>query len=288
MICSMTGYATVTKETAHGPLTLELRSVNNRYLDIQFRLPDDFRQQESAMRELLTRQLSRGKVECRLNFSVQANADNPQQLDTALLKKLQHLEQTIQPTFPNAPSLTIADILQWPGMLSNNSLSIEEFRETSMALLQATVEDLVAARAREGDKLKSVLLERTHQMRELLTTISPRIPDLIKAFEEKLRTRLEEAISNLDDDRIRQEITIFAGKIDIDEELTRLQTHLDEIERILNKGGAAGKRLDFMMQELNREANTIGAKSVNLEISKAAMAFKVLIEQMREQVQNIE
>jgi uncharacterized protein (TIGR00255 family) len=288
MICSMTGYATATKEIAHGSLTLELRTVNNRYLDVQFRLPDDLRQQESAMRKLLTTQLSRGKVECRFNFSVQTNTDNPQQLDTALLNKLQHLEQTVHSTFPNAPSLTIADILQWPGMLSNNSLPIEEFREASMDLLQATVEDLVAARAREGDKLKSVLLERTHQMRELLTTISPRIPDLIKAFEEKLRTRLEEAIANLDDDRIRQEITIFAGKIDIDEELTRLQTHLDEIERILNKGGAAGKRLDFMMQELNREANTIGAKSVNLEISKAAMAFKVLIEQMREQVQNIE
>jgi uncharacterized protein (TIGR00255 family) len=288
MICSMTGYATTTQETAHGSVNVELRSVNNRYLDIQFRLPDDFRKLEPTMRELLTAQLSRGKIECRLNFSILANTNNAQQLDTALLEKLKELEDTVKSALPNAQGLTVANILQWPGMLGNDSLPSDELHETSMTLLLETLEDFKAARAREGDKLKSILLERVSQMRQLLTTASPRIPTLIAAFEEKLRARLEEVLGNLEDDRIRQEITLFAGKIDVDEELSRLQTHLNEVERILNKGGAVGKRLDFMMQELNREANTIGSKSVDLEISNISMALKVLIEQMREQIQNIE
>ena len=144
------------------------------------------------------------------------------------------------------------------------------------------------SRTREGNKLKFVLLERINQMRQLLQSAIPRIPTLIATFEEKLRTRIEEALGNLEDDRIRQEITLFAGKIDVDEELSRLQAHLDEVERILKKGGSVGKRLDFMMQELNREANTLGSKSVDLEISRISMELKVIIEQMREQAQNIE
>lgn len=288
MIFSMTGYATATQETPHGSISLEIRSVNNRYLDIQFRLPDDFRKKEPAMRELLSAQLNRGKIECRLNFSPATQTENNQQLDQALLEKLLQLDQTIKTLHPAAQSLTVAEILKWPGMLGNDNLSGEELGELSMTLLQMALEDLKASRVREGNKLKSVLLERLDQMRQLLTTASPRIPALIAAFEEKLRTRIEEILGNQEDERIRQEITLFAGKIDVDEELSRLQSHLDEVERILKKGGSVGKRLDFMMQELNREANTIGSKSVDLEISRISMELKVLIEQMREQVQNIE
>lgn len=288
MICSMTGYATATQETAHGSLNLELRSVNNRYLDIQFRLPDEFRKLEPTMRELMSTQLNRGKIECRLNFSMLTTASNAQQLDTALLEKLKELESTVKSVLRDAPCLSVSNILQWPGMLGNDNESINTLRENSVTLLLETLEEFKATRAREGEKLKIILLERVNQMRQLLTTALPRIPILIATFEEKLRVRVEEALGNLDDDRIRQEITLFAGKIDVDEELSRLQTHLSEVERILNKGGAVGKRLDFMMQELNREANTIGSKSVDLEISNISMALKVLIEQMREQIQNIE
>jgi len=288
MIFSMTGYATTTQETPHGSISLEIRSVNNRYLDIQFRLPDDFRKQEPVMRELLSAQLNRGKIECRLNFSPSTQTGNNQQLDHALLEKLLQLDQTIKTLHPAAQSLTVAEILKWPGMLGNDNLSSEQLGELSMTLLQTALEDLKASRVREGNKLKSVLLERLDQMRQLLITASPRIPALVAAFEEKLRTRIEEILGNQEDERIRQEITLFAGKIDVDEELSRLQTHLEEVERILNKGGSVGKRLDFMMQELNREANTIGSKSVDLEISRISMELKVLIEQMREQVQNIE
>ena len=288
MIFSMTGYAIATQETPHGSFSLEIRSVNNRYLDVQFRLPDDFRKQEPAMRELLATQLSRGKVECRLNFSPSTQTGQDQQLDSALLEKLLQLEQTIKTHHPAAPSLTVGEILKWPGMLGNGHSPLEESGEMGMTLLQTALEDLKAARIREGDKLKAMLLERLNQIRQLLIAASPRIPTLIAAFEEKLRTRLEEILGAQEDDRIHQEITLYAGKIDVDEELSRLQAHLGEVERILNKGGSVGKRLDFMMQELHREANTIGSKSVDLEISRISMELKVIIEQMREQVQNIE
>ncbi|MBX9917756.1 MAG: YicC family protein [Nitrosomonas sp.] len=288
MIVSMTGYAAATQEMPYGSLNLEIRSVNNRYLDIQLRLPDDFRKLEPAMRELLTKQLSRGKVECRLNFSPSANTENSQQLDQALLEKLLQLEQTVKTRHPAAPSLTVAEILKWPGMLGSDTAPGEESNEIGMTLLQTALNDLKAARIREGDKLKSVLLERIKQMRQLLQSAAPRIPALIAAFEEKLRTRLEEILGTQENERIHQEITLFASKIDVDEELSRLQAHIDEVERIINKGGAVGKQLDFMMQELHREANTIGSKSVDLEITRISMELKVIIEQMREQVQNIE
>jgi len=288
MISSMTGYATHTLSTPYGTLNLELRAVNNRYLDVQLRLPDDFRPLEPGMREVIAKKLNRGKVECRLNFTPLDSFDEPRQLNQALLHKLLELDRTVRSSLPEAQSLSVASILNWPGILGSNTLPADALREYAMTLLLTTLEDFQATRTREGEKLKSVLLERLNQIRQQLDQAAPRIPALITAFEEKLKTRIQEAIDNLDEDRIRQEIIFFASKIDIDEELSRLQTHLDEVEHILSKGGAVGKRLDFLMQELNREANTIGSKSVDIEISRTSMTLKVLIEQMREQVQNIE
>ena len=288
LIYSMTGYAAVTREVPHGSLNLELRSVNNRYLDIQFRLPDEFRSLESAMRELLTARLSRGKVDFRLGFSRLAGTEDLQQLNPELLQKLLELNNTVRAALPDARSLGVADILRWPGMLGVDTLPAEDLREPCMELLRIALDEFAAARAREGEKLRAVLLERLGRMRQLMTAVTPRIPALLAAFQEKLTLRLREAMVNCDDDRIRQELALFAGKIDVDEELSRLQTHLDEVERILVKGGAVGKRLDFLMQELNREANTLGSKSADAEVSKVAMELKVLIEQMREQVQNLE
>lgn len=288
MISSMTGYATHTLATPYGTLNLELRAVNNRYLDVQLRLPDDFRPLEPGMREAIARKLNRGKVECRLNFTPLDNFDEPWQLNQTLLHKLLEVDRTVRASFPEAQSLSVTSILNWPGILGSNSLPVDVLREYAMTLLLTTLEDFQASRAREGEKLKSILLERLNQIRQQLELAAPRVPALITAFEEKLKTRIQEAIDNLDEDRIRQEIIFFASKIDIDEELSRLQTHLDEVEHILSKGGAVGKRLDFLMQELNREANTIGSKSVDIEISRTSMTLKVLIGQMREQVQNIE
>jgi uncharacterized protein (TIGR00255 family) len=288
MIYSMTGYAAVTKDVPRGSLNLELRSVNNRYLDIQFRLPDELRLLEASMRELMTAKLNRGKVECRLSFFQLIGAESTQRINTELLQRLLELDRSVRGVLPEARGLEVADILRWPGILGADSLSAEDLCEPCMQLLHVALDDFAAARAREGEKLRGILLERLGKMRSLTAEITPRIPALLVAFEEKVKSRLQEAMINLDDDRIRQELSLFISKIDVDEELSRLQTHLDEVERILFSGGAIGKRLDFFMQELNREANTIGSKSVDVEVSKISMELKVLIEQMREQVQNIE
>jgi uncharacterized protein (TIGR00255 family) len=288
MIYSMTGYAVVAKEVPRGSLNLELRSVNNRYLDIQFRLPDELRLLEASMRECLTARLNRGKIECRLSFFQLRGAEDSQHINANLLQKLLELDRTVRVALPGAQGLEVADILRWPGILGADSLSTEDLCEPCMQLLHVALNEFAAARAREGEKLKAILLERLGKMRRLTAEVSPRIPALLVAFQEKIKSRLQEAMINHDDDRIRQELSLFTSKIDVDEELSRLQAHLDEVERVLSGGGAIGKRLDFLMQELNREANTIGSKSVDVEVSKISLELKVLIEQMREQVQNIE
>lgn len=288
MIYSMTGYATVTKEAHHGLLNLELRSVNHRYLDIQFRLPDKFRSLEPTMRELMSTRLNRGKVDCYLSFSQQLGTENMQQLNSDLLKRLLELNHTVKTALPDSHNLGVADILRWPGILKTDVLPTEDICNLCKELLQTALNEFTTARAREGEKLRVLLLERLTKMRRLAAKASLRIPALLTVFQEKITARLSDAMINCDDDRIRQEITLFASKIDVDEELSRLQTHLDEVEQILIKGGVVGKRLDFFMQELNREANTLGSKSVDAEVSKISIELKVLIEQMREQVQNIE
>jgi uncharacterized protein (TIGR00255 family) len=284
----MTGYAMVTRDLPQGSLNLELRSVNNRYLDIQFRLPDELRSLEAAMREFLTSRLNRGKVECRINFSRLPESEDIHVINSNLFQKLLELDRTIKAVLPEARGLEVADILRWPGILGGTSQTMENLREPCIDLLKAALDELAAARSREGEKLKAVLLERIHRMRSLINEMAPRIPALLVAFREKLKARLHEAMINCDDERIRLELGLFANKIDVDEELSRLRAHLEEVERILSRGGAIGKRLDFLMQELNREANTLAAKSVDAEVSKISVELKVLIEQMREQVQNIE
>lgn len=288
MIYSMTGYATVTKEAPYGSLNLELRSVNHRYLNIQFRLPDKFRSLEPTMRELMAARLNRGKVDCYLSFSQQSGTEDMQQLNSDLLQRLLELNHTVRTALPDAHNLGVADILRWPGILKTDVLPTEDLCNLCKELLLTALDEFTTARAREGEKLRVLLLERLTKMRRLVTKASPRIPALLTAFQEKITARLSDAMINCDDDRIRQELTLFASKIDVDEELSRLQTQLDEVERILIKGGVVGKRLDFLMQELNREANTLGSKSVDAEVSTISIELKVLIEQMREQVQNIE
>jgi uncharacterized protein (TIGR00255 family) len=288
MIYSMTGYAIATKESSQGTLSLELRSVNHRYLDIQFRLPDKFRVLEPSMRELMTSQLNRGKVDCYMSFNQLSGNEDMQKINTELLQRLLELNRTVKTALSDAQSLSVADIIRWPGILKTDILPTDDLCNLCKELLQTTLHEFTAARAREGEKLKILLLERLTKMRQLTAMASPLIPALVTAFQEKITARLNDAMINSENDRIRQELVLFASKIDIDEELSRLETHLDEVERVLIKGGVVGKRLDFLMQELNREANTIGSKSVDSDISKISMELKILIEQMREQVQNIE
>ncbi len=288
MTYSMTGFAVATAELESGSLTLELRSVNHRYLDLQLRMPDELRALEPALREAISAQLTRGKVECRIAYAARQSAQNPAQLNSIMLQQLALWSHQVREHLPHATTLSIADILRWNGVLESAALSAEILLPKLQELLKQALHDFAASRQREGERLRSFLLERVAQIEDLRIHVAPRIPSAIAAYEAKLRTRLLEALGSEDDERVRQEITLYASKIDVDEELSRLHTHLDEVKRALAKGGVIGKRLDFLMQELHREANTLGSKSVDSEVSRCAMEMKLLIEQMREQVQNIE
>ena len=288
MIYSMTGYASASRDLPLGTVSLEVRSVNHRYFDLQFRMPEEFRAFEPAMREMLAARLTRGKLECRIGLTRAPTAPTLLELDDALLERLAALSAEVRNRIPEAAALSVHDVLRWPGMFGGDTLPQEELRETVLSMLAGAIEDFTATRGREGAKLTTMLLERVTSIEALATAVAPKVPALVAAHQEKLTARLRDAVAALDEDRIRQEVALFATRIDVDEELTRLRAHLSELRRILSKGGAVGKRLDFLMQELNREANTLGSKSTDVEVSQTSMELKVLIEQMREQVQNIE
>jgi uncharacterized protein (TIGR00255 family) len=240
------------------------------------------------LRELISARLSRGKVECRLNFVPAAARSGPQVLSGELLARLAAYDEQVRAALPQASPLSVGEVLRWPGMFGDDSLDLETLVPEALVLMRAALEDFSASREREGAKLAEVIRERVARIRELVRAVAPHIPAAQAAFQEKLRQRLRDALGTVDDERLRQELVLFAARIDVDEELARLSTHLDEVERVLKAGGASGKRLDFLMQELNREANTLGSKSVVAAVSQTAMDIKLLIEQMREQVQNLE
>ena len=288
MIYSMTGYAARTLDVERGALHIELKSVNSRYLDFQFRICEELRVVEPALRELFSARLTRGKLECRVSFAAATSRSQPQTINSDLLERLKSFEDQVLGELAQAAPLTVHEVLRWPGMFGDDSLDIDALVPSCMALAKDALEDFSASRAREGEKLAAVILEREARMRDLVRDVAPRIPAAQQAFQDKLKQRLVDAIGSADDERIRQEVAVFAVRIDVAEELARLSTHLDEVERVLKAGGASGKRLDFLMQELNREANTLGSKSVVTEVSQTAMELKLLIEQMREQIQNLE
>ena len=288
MICSMTGYAVKTRDLERGTLQLELKSVNSRYLDFHFRINDDLRALEMPLRELLAARLNRGKVECRLSFTAAAARAEQLQLNGELLAALQGLGAQVRAQLPDAAPLSVNEVLRWPGMFGEQGVDFAALGPEVLALARTALDDFSATRAREGEKLAAMIRERVEAMRDIVRQVAPRIPEAQALFTDKLRQRLEEALGNASDERILQEVAVFATRIDVAEELSRLGAHLDEVERVLKQGGACGKRLDFLMQELNREANTLGSKSAVTEVSQAAMTLKLLIEQMREQIQNLE
>jgi uncharacterized protein (TIGR00255 family) len=288
MIHSMTGYAAASKEYPFGTLGVELRSVNHRYLDVQFRLPDDLRAIEPALREMLSERLGRGKIECRVSFAITGSAGKSLKLNEEFLLQLEEIELKVRTMLAGAAQLSAAEALRWPGVLITEPLPLEELQAACRELLAVALREFNAARAREGDKLKAVLLDRAAGMEKRIADVAPRLPQVIAAYRERLAARLKEALVSGEDERVRQEVTVFATKIDVDEELQRLTAHVSELKRIVGTGGAVGKKLDFLMQELNREANTLASKSVDLAVTQAALDMKLLIEQMREQIQNIE
>ncbi len=305
-VYSMTGYASTATALASGTLgeiqlSVEIRSVNSRFLDVSFRLPDELRQNEPALRTLITANIKRGKVEVRaaLENSLQNLPTKP---SVAILEQLQTIEKDIQATLTGARSLSVADVLRLSGSAGNAFKNNAETAQTLQNLTQTTVHDLLASREREGARLTLMLQSHLGQLRTLAAQAGPLIPMLVAQQRSKFMDRWKEALSlggtetaeiraethQMAMDRALNEATAFAIRIDVAEELTRLASHLDEIERILQKGGEMGKKLDFLIQELHREANTLGSKSSVLELTRISVEMKVLIEQMREQVQNIE
>lgn len=300
----MTGYAAVTLESPSGTVTLELRSVNSRFLDLQFRMQDDLRSVEPLLREAIMARVQRGKVECRLNFGRKVADGANQALNTALLESLQGLQQQVQQHFPNAAPLSVSEVLRWPGVIEEAQIGEETLLADIQEALRQALDGFVESRSREGAALENMLISRIDELEGIVKRITPLVPQAVAQFQQRATEKLQEALGialqNSDAtatpslskeeviERIRQEVTVYGIRIDIAEELTRLSAHLNETRHILKKGGQVGKRLDFMMQELNREANTIGSKAAVKELSDASMTMKLLIEQMREQVQNLE
>lgn len=300
-VYSMTGYASVqhapasTEDNASAQnvrLGLEIRAVNSRFLDLTFRLPDELRSQEPALRSLLTQRLKRGKVEVRAAIDVDACASLPQPTP-ALLQRMQSIQDLVQAWLPTAKGLSVSDALRLAG--SGNSVQVD-WQEVVPALAESAVTALIDARAREGKRLADMLKDRLSQLRDLAAQAGPLVPQLVEQQRQRFLERWQEAMGLTEGqvtpeaarERALSEATAFAIRIDVAEEITRLSSHLDEVERLLKKGGEIGKRLDFLIQEMHREANTLGSKSAALDLTRISVDMKVLIEQMREQVQNIE
>ena len=303
-VYSMTGYAAVqTSASQPGPETetgshasarlgVEIRSVNSRFLDLSFRLPDELRQAEPALRELLTAKLKRGKIELRVSLESSASG-NLRAPSSVTLQRLGSLEDSIKSWLPQAAPLSVADVLR---LATNEDKKPHDYSDELVKLTKKALKDMMSAREREGARLATMLLDRTAQLRALSDLAVPMVPKLVEQQKNRFLERWQDAMAlgsngtlpEVAQDRALTEATAFAIRIDVAEEITRLASHLDEIDRLLAAGGELGKRLDFLIQELHREANTLGSKSASLELTRISVDMKVLIEQIREQVQNIE
>ncbi|MCP5264903.1 MAG: YicC family protein [Burkholderiaceae bacterium] len=294
----MTGYASGHRSTPAGQLALELRSVNSRYLDLVFRMPDELRSAEPALRELLGSRLQRGKVECRVSLRADtAVRQSGAEIDEAAFKALSDSIQRIEQRMPGLARPSVVDLLKWPGLFGE-PVAIESVTPEVVSLAGELLDAFVESRVREGARLALLILERVGQIEALVAGLVERSPQLLDAYQTRLVERLEAALSASPSAaalpreetmaRVRQEVVAYGLRIDVAEELDRLETHLAECRRLLAGHGPVGKRLDFLVQELNREANTLGSKAAAVDLSSSAVELKILIEQIREQLQNLE
>lgn len=296
-VSSMTGFAHLQIETLLGLLAIDVKSVNSRYQEIAMRLPEELRFMEGDIRSVLAKNVARGKIECRMQWVGDVVCE--QTLNQAAVANLFSLQMEVQRIQPDVRALTVSQILSFPGILAPKTVDFEALKTQVLEGLSKTLEVFLEARKREGEALAVVLNDYCDRIVETVDELAPKIPQIIENIQKKLEERLEEALSKtLTDrstltreevsDRIRQEVILYAIKLDVDEEMKRLLTHVKEVRRLLSAGGEVGKKLDFMMQELNREANTLGSKAAAIEMTQTSLALKVNIEKMREQVQNLE
>ena len=289
MIQSMTAFARGDEAIDKGSFSWEIRTVNHRYLDVALRLPDGFRSQENDLKELVRQYLSRGKVDATLRFDAEVSQSTANiNLDQSLIESLLVAQNDIQLLATSAKPLSVSEILAWPGVVQPETVDYEDLSKVAAALLEATLKELVEARCREGERLVGFIEQRCDQMEKIIVAVTARREIVVDGSRERLMQRIEGLDLEFDPARLEQELAIQAQRLDVSEELDRLVVHVQELRQILQSGKAVGRRLDFLMQELNREANTLGSKSNDAETTRHSMDLKVLIEQMREQIQNIE
>jgi uncharacterized protein (TIGR00255 family) len=289
MIASMTGFARRETSAEWGTLVCELRSVNHRFLEAGFRLPDELRAAEGELRARLTRQLRRGKVDCTVTYRRPQGAGSALEVDPVALERVLAVVHVVARTLREpAAAVNALDVLRWPGVLREDGGSSEQLLAAAYAVFGATLEELIAARAREGARLRELLEQRCTALEALVVGVRARLPEVQARMRTRLNERLAELSASVDLERLEQELALLLQRLDVDEELERLAGHIGEVRRVIGASEPAGRRLDFLMQELNREANTLSSKSQDLETTRSAVDMKVLIEQMREQVQNAE
>ncbi len=287
MIYSMTAFARSEVKKGWGTAVWEIRSVNQRYLETYFRLPEQFRSLEPVLRERFRKRLQRGKVECALRFTANDSAVTKLNLNEQLAKQVLHAADWVQ-SHGQSTGVNPLDVLKWPGVIASEEADMDAIQADMLEGLDKAMNDFIAARGAEGETLKSLIEQRLDAIEVEAEKVAQRMPEILTWQREKIQARFEEAKLELDAARVEQEMILLAQKVDVAEELDRLNSHVAETRKILKKGGACGRRLDFMMQEFNRESNTLGSKSISTEITQSAVELKVLIEQMREQIQNIE
>jgi len=288
MMRSMTAFSRQQGHGEYGELTWEVRSVNHRYLEATVRLPEELRAIEPAVRDRVTARLGRGKVECNLRFQPAAGAAGELQVNDSMIEQLLAVSDRVAHRLHSSHHLSIMDILRWPGVMEVAEQDFTPVQEAALAQLDLALNGLIETREREGERLAGLITQRLDAMYQQVELARERMPQVIESVRERLRKRLTEVAENLDQDRLEQEMALLAQRLDIDEEMDRLRTHLEEVRRVLQQDEPVGRRLDFLMQELNREANTLGSKSADSETTAVSVEMKVLIEQMREQVQNLE
>lgn len=288
MIRSMTAFARAESEQPWGSAQLELRSVNNRYLDIAPRLPDELRSLEPVVRERIGAKLGRGKLDCVFKISYANDRDTAFTVNVQLAEQVVRAVDQIQPLLGNAQGVTPMEVLRWPGVIQASAPDLEAIQSAALDLLDDALESLIAMRAREGQKITAMILQRCDNIEAIVSKLRARAPEILGETRRKLEARLAELEAQPDQERLEQEMLYLAQKLDITEEIDRLDAHLSEVRRVLESDGPVGRRLDFLMQELNREANTIGSKSADAETTRCSVDLKVFIEQIREQVQNVE
>ncbi|QPG05648.1 YicC family protein [Salinimonas marina] len=287
MIYSMTAFARSETKQEWGTAVWEIRSVNQRFLENYFRLPEQFRSLEPMLRERFRKKLQRGKIECALRFSASDAATGKLTLNEELAKQVMQAADWVQ-SHGQSTGVNPLDVLRWPGVIAAEETSMDTITQEVMAAFDTALAQFIEARAAEGNTLKTLLEQRLDAIETEVKTVAAKMPEIMQWQRDRVQTRFEEAQVELDAGRFEQEMIMLAQKVDVAEELDRLNSHVSETRNILNKGGACGRRLDFMMQEFNRESNTLGSKSISTEITQSAVELKVLIEQMREQIQNIE